>query len=193
MLRKGVIVSAAWLISISAAVAGQDPFSTDLSAMNLPNLVSLHESMNDQCRGGSGDNPDTQRYCDRRDAIYKEIERRGWCWGPDSAVGADKSWVECPVASSATPIPRYDAKAHCRSLATAGGAPSEALFGSCMTMEQDAYDKLKPRWGSLPAAVRKHCDSLATLGGAGSYTMLAACVEQEMEAKSENAKRAFAY
>lgn len=62
-----------------------------------------------------------------------------------------------------------------------------------MTMEQDAYDELKPRWGSLPATVRKHCDSLATLGGSGSYTMLAACVEQEMEAKSENAKRAFAY
>lgn len=192
MLRKSAVISAAGLFAISAAMAGQDPFSSDLATMNLPNLVSLHESMNDQCRGGSGDSPDTERYCDRRDVIYKEIESRGWCWGPDNASGADKSWIECQVKTN-TPVPRYDAKEHCRSLATAGGSPSESLFGGCMTIEQDAYNKLKSNWNSIPATVRKHCDSLATLGGTGSYSMLSACIEQELAAKSENAKRAFAY
>jgi hypothetical protein len=31
--------------------------------------------------------------CDRRDAIDDEIHARGWCWGPDTAAEADRSWM----------------------------------------------------------------------------------------------------
>jgi uncharacterized protein YcfL len=56
-------------------------------------LIDKMESLNDLCRGGSGD--ETEKVCDERDNVMKEIEGMGWCWGPDSAIGADKKWVKC--------------------------------------------------------------------------------------------------
>jgi hypothetical protein len=52
---------------------------------------------NDECRGGSGNLPETYRACDRRDLIVTEIKKRGWCWGSvDSmAASAEFYWLEC--------------------------------------------------------------------------------------------------
>lgn len=58
-------------------------------------LLRQGEELNGKCRGGSGDSPKTQIACDRRDAVYNEIEKAGVCWGRPGEIGSDKHWVLC--------------------------------------------------------------------------------------------------
>ena len=58
-------------------------------------LLKEIDTVNGQCRGGSGDDPKTMDACNKREAKMQEAEQRGWCWGPQTAVGADKHWMRC--------------------------------------------------------------------------------------------------
>lgn len=55
------------------------------------------------------------------------------------------------------------------------------IRNGCIDMEQDAYNKLKPMWGSLPAQTRRYCTEVAQVAG-GSYSILSGCVDIEVEA-----------
>ena len=88
-------------------------------------------------------------------------------------------------------MPRYDVPAHCEEIAGVGGTYSNSLYNSCMKMEQQAYDALKPRWSALNETIRRHCDEIATVAGPGSYSMLASCVEMEESAGSN--RETFSY
>lgn len=58
-------------------------------------LISMAESANSNCRGGSGEDPRTAVSCFERDRIFRKIKESGWCWGPTSAPGYQKEWIEC--------------------------------------------------------------------------------------------------
>ncbi len=66
---------------------------SQLMSVDVKTLIDKEETLNDKCRGGSGDDPETISACDERDHIFKEIEKKGWYWGPDDAIEADKHWV----------------------------------------------------------------------------------------------------
>lgn len=51
---------------------------------------------NDQCRGGSGDDPETLHACNRRYHLLMTLERRGWCWG-GGRIGAEDHWLRCSM------------------------------------------------------------------------------------------------
>lgn len=36
---------------------------------------------------------DTAAACGRRDQMVAELTRKGWCWGPDAEVEADRRWM----------------------------------------------------------------------------------------------------
>jgi hypothetical protein len=75
--------------------------SAEVSAsMDVQKLMSQQEKFNEQCRGGSGDNPKTIAACKDRDKLYQEIVKAGWCWGPDDAFGYQKHWVRCQRKSA---------------------------------------------------------------------------------------------
>ena len=61
----------------------------------VSNLMFIEELLNDRCRGGSGDDPDTLRACSIRDGLLQQIEKEGWCWGHAGQIGADKTWEPC--------------------------------------------------------------------------------------------------
>lgn len=48
-----------------------------------------------QCRGGSGDSPETTAACERRDVKLAQIKGMGWCWGHKEDVGSNRDWVRC--------------------------------------------------------------------------------------------------
>lgn len=58
-------------------------------------LLSEIATLNDLCRGGSGDAPRTHADCDKRDLKFKEAEQRGWCWGPSDVPDMDRRWMRC--------------------------------------------------------------------------------------------------
>ena len=57
------------------------------STANLDDLISDWHEENEGCRGGSGDDPNTEKACDRRSAIALKIEEIGWCYGKEGEFG----------------------------------------------------------------------------------------------------------
>ena len=62
---------------------------------------------------------------------------------------------------AAQEMPRFDVDAHCRQVAGFGGSFSDTILGSCVDMEQSAYDGMKAGW---PDAFRRRAAALHTGG-----------------------------
>ncbi len=58
-------------------------------------LKKREDQLNDKCRGGSGDDPATEKACDDRDKVFAQLKDAGWCWGTPDQIEADKTWVKC--------------------------------------------------------------------------------------------------
>ena len=91
------------------------------------------------------------------------------------------SWATSAGASESQPrvskLPFYEVEIRCDGIAR--GAGSRSAYAECIYREQLAYDALKPRWASLPAATQVQCDQVARAeSGIGSYATLNACVTQ---------------
>jgi hypothetical protein len=65
--------------------------------------MNQEDVLNDKCRDGVGDADDkaTQKVCEARDIILGEIKTKGWCWGHDGQIGADRNWEPCQHDGSA--------------------------------------------------------------------------------------------
>jgi hypothetical protein len=61
--------------------------------------IATEETLNDKCRGGSGDDPQTWQACRERDALVKKLETEGWCWGHSGQIEADRQWELCQKAT----------------------------------------------------------------------------------------------
>lgn len=58
-------------------------------------LIDRANRLNDQCRGGSGDDQQTMKACHQRDIAMEQVRKAGWCWGPDDAYSYEKRWIRC--------------------------------------------------------------------------------------------------
>lgn len=114
-------------------------------------LMKQQEQLNEQCRGGSGDNPATMKACDQRDKVLTKIEAEGWCWGHDEQTGADKTWEPCPQTSNTTST-KKSSKQEC------GGVPYCKDMSSCeeaqFYFKECGYDELDRDHDGIP------CESL---------------------------------
>jgi len=116
------------------------------------------------------------------------------CWWRAAAVAAAvvPLFVTAAAAADGAP-PRYDPLAHCKKIAEFGGTYSEAIYGSCLSGEQGAYNQLKERWPQLPQRIVAHCDKIARLGGSGTYTILQSCINSEIDDAKSNADTEFKF
>lgn len=64
---------------------------------DVAKLITREKDLDEKCRDGSGDSPDTQEACDERDALFSEIKSKGWCWGPGDKPEYQKDWMPCAV------------------------------------------------------------------------------------------------
>lgn len=71
------------------------PIASDSPPKEVAQLIAQEETLNDKCRGGSGDDPATLKACDERDVIFRKIKAKNWCWGHDDQIGADRTWERC--------------------------------------------------------------------------------------------------
>lgn len=58
-------------------------------------LIASFRSLNSACRGGSGDDPRTQRACAERDRVASALQQAGYCYGRRGEVGAQMIWHRC--------------------------------------------------------------------------------------------------
>lgn len=70
------------------------------SAAQAEASIDQWKALNSQCRGGSGDDPATQRACDQRDALTRKLGEAGWCFGhKDDPDAAAYQWHRCTPSS----------------------------------------------------------------------------------------------
>lgn len=57
------------------------------------------EILSDQCRGGSGDKPQTWTACKEQEKLAEKIKKNGWCWGAnfEDAHEYQKYWLPCKL------------------------------------------------------------------------------------------------
>ena len=58
-------------------------------------LIEKWALYNEDCRGGSGDDPATDIACGKRDDLVEKLHSKEWCYGKGSQSGADYSWHLC--------------------------------------------------------------------------------------------------
>jgi hypothetical protein len=80
----------------AAADAKETAVIPEAPSNEVKSLIAEEEKLNDKCRGGPGDDKETLKACDERDSVFGEIKARGWCWGHDGQIEADKVWERCP-------------------------------------------------------------------------------------------------
>lgn len=62
-------------------------------------MVISYEDLNDQCRGGPGDDPATITACEHREALGLRLDTRGLCKGKDGEAGYQMQWHHCGPSS----------------------------------------------------------------------------------------------
>jgi hypothetical protein len=65
------------------------------SPVDVSNLITRTEMLNDKCRGGSGDDPRTQQACTDRDKLASELKQGGWCYGRPGQAEYQRKWQPC--------------------------------------------------------------------------------------------------
>lgn len=82
--------------SVPETPSGEAKTSTSKTPSNeVATLIAEEGKLNEECRGGSGDDKATTKACADRDAIFGEIKARGWCWGHEGQIEADRTWEHC--------------------------------------------------------------------------------------------------
>jgi hypothetical protein len=64
---------------------------------DVQRMMDHEEALNDICRDGSGADPDTMKTCEIRDNLLQKIKTKGYCWGHDGQISADRTWEPCQV------------------------------------------------------------------------------------------------
>lgn len=67
----------------------------DRNATTPARVLARWSEENLQCRGGSGDTPETRSACDRRGATDAKLKGVGWCYGREERAGYQMDWHAC--------------------------------------------------------------------------------------------------
>ncbi|WP_154674569.1 hypothetical protein [Mesorhizobium erdmanii] len=62
-------------------------------------LIRQWQVANENCRGGSGDDPQTEKACGARDVLARQLEAAKWCYGKDGQSGYQYKWHRCGKGS----------------------------------------------------------------------------------------------
>jgi hypothetical protein len=60
---------------------------------DIATLANKEMALDANCRGTFDQN--TQKTCEAREAVTKQIEAKGWCWGHKDDDNASRTWVTC--------------------------------------------------------------------------------------------------
>jgi len=66
-------------------------------------LMDRESALNSKCRGQSGNFTDTMKVCEQRDQLIVQIQAKGWCWGHEDQIGAERKWEKCKPKHSIAP------------------------------------------------------------------------------------------
>lgn len=70
-------------------------FAANSRGETVQQKIDREERMNEYCQAGSGDDPQTARFCQTRDRLLSELKQAGWCSSHDSQPEYEKQWEPC--------------------------------------------------------------------------------------------------
>jgi len=77
--------------------AGDDADNNAASPDGPDKLIAEWLDLNSKCRGGRGDDPLTEKYCEARELLSPRIEAHGYTYGCDGDFGYQLHWrKDCP-------------------------------------------------------------------------------------------------
>jgi hypothetical protein len=77
------------LLALAALTLAGPALGVDYRAWTPPLLLQRWKVLNESCRGGSGDEPATQKACDERSLVHAALFARGYCY---VGMGATSRW-----------------------------------------------------------------------------------------------------
>jgi hypothetical protein len=80
---------------IAIAIATIAAATLDYRAWTAPELLQHWMVLNEECRGGSGDEPATMRACDDRNLVDAALFAHGYCY---VGMGATSRWEKGPAS-----------------------------------------------------------------------------------------------
>lgn len=105
-----LLVSAILGVHLRVAEADSKPatiFSNPMTAtlaeqmlLDPQGLIDQWRIQNTLCRGGSGDQPDTQRACEKRQEIGRALDNLDWCYGTKDQMAYQMQWHQCRAESN---------------------------------------------------------------------------------------------
>jgi hypothetical protein len=79
------------LIALATLTAASPAFGVNYRAWTAPELLQRWMVLNEDCRGGAGDDPATMRACDERNLVDAALFAHGFCY-----IGATSRWEKGP-------------------------------------------------------------------------------------------------
>lgn len=62
-------------------------------------MIGIWHEHNEDCRGGSGDDPNTEKSCNKRYDLGQKLNKLGWCFGKENQSGFEYKWHYCMTNS----------------------------------------------------------------------------------------------
>lgn len=78
----------AWVLAVLGMFLAPDQ-ATFAAPVTIRDLAGLYSDLNEICRGGSGDHPETMQACDVREKVGTLIKALGYC------SGGPTGWRRC--------------------------------------------------------------------------------------------------
>lgn len=89
------LTAALTLILALAACVEQGTGQPGSGAGDAKAMILRWTELNTLCRSGSGDNPATLQACEDRDALGRQLEAQGFCYGENDEFGFQADWAVC--------------------------------------------------------------------------------------------------
>jgi hypothetical protein len=102
MLLKKIFITSIFLLSSFAFAHGQ------MNDESIKQMIQVVDYLNQLCRGGSGDRPETAVACNNRDKLTDVFRKAGWCYGAAGQPSYLSKWEKCSsqvARQPADPIP----------------------------------------------------------------------------------------
>jgi len=135
------------------------------TALSVEELLRRYDVENEGCRGGSGDDPETDRACERREQVSAQLQAAGWCYGENAAYGYQMEWRRCGD-------PRFATLAGAEAAADADRTDHSATAAAAPAQDPDAA------WYVISGKTNE-CVSVATLFGVETPEQVAAAFARE--------------
>lgn len=88
------------IIAIALFAASSAVFSANISDNDIKTILSVEDTLNSMCRGGSGDDPRTEVACEEREKLVKVLGHLNWCYGEKGQAGFEMKWHKCTSNSN---------------------------------------------------------------------------------------------